>query len=620
MGSDDPVSVDEEVEDSIAVDAARVRSFAIRNSLKPDLIVVLIAAAIFLGCAFSPPHLMDDVDAVQAQIARNMLQSGDWVTARLSGIAYLEKSPLNYWMIATSFSLFGVHDWAGRLPLVLAVVLLCWVTVQFGRWAFGTEAGFYSGLVLSTCIGLFLFTRILIPDATLTLTITMAMWCFLRTLEPDERHPRLWATLFAVFVGIGFLLKGLIAIVFPAGAAFVYMAVTRQLFSRAVWRRLHPFSGAGIVILIAAPWIILATLRNPPVFDFTFRSMPGQYHGFFWFYFINEHVLRFLNLRYPRDYNTVPRFLFWILHIVWLSPWSFYFPAAVRLRYTGFDRAGRTRLLALCWAGFVMAFFSFSTTQEYYSLPIYPALALLLGSAMTPEGVWIKRGTKALCVVAAALVVVIAAILWQVWTLPSPGDISAALVQHPELYTLSLGHMGDLTLRSLAYLRLPLMLAGVAVLIGAIGIYRYSPNQRRCFFVMAAMMIVFFHAARLAMTTFDPYLGSKPLAAPLTGAPPGKLIGADAYYAFSSVFFYTNRKAVLWNGRRDNLEYGSYAPGAPPVFIGDADLQTLWRSADRYYLLADHEDMPRIHELVGASSVYIVSESGGKYLLTNGRS
>jgi len=563
---------------------------------------------------------MDDVDAVQAQIARNMLQSGDWVTARLNGIAYLEKSPMNYWMVAASFAVFGVHDWAARLPLALMVVALCWVTLRFGKWAFGTDAGFHSGLVLSTSIGLFLFTRILIPDATLTLTIALAMWCFLRALEPDERKTGLWALLLAVFVGIGFLLKGLIAILFPAGAALVYMAVTRQLFSRDAWRRLHPFSGSIIVLAITVPWLILATLRNPPSFDFTLRSVPGQYHGFFWFYFINEHLLRFLNLRYPRDYNTVPRLWFWFLHVVWLFPWSFYFPAAVRLGYRPVDRAGRTRLLALCWAGFVMTFFSFSTTQEYYSLPIYPALALLLGSAMTPEGVWIKRGTKALCVVAAALVLVIAAILWQVWTLPSPGDISAALVQHPELYTLSLGHMGDLTLRSLAYLRLPLMLAGVAVLIGAIGIYRYSPNQRRCFFVMAAMMIVFFHAARLAMTTFDPYLGSKPLADALTGAPPGKLIEADAYYAFSSVFFYTNRQAVLWNGRRDNLEYGSYAPGAPPVFIGDADLQTLWRSADRYYLLADHEDLPRIHELVGASSVYIVSESGGKYLLTNGRS
>src|SRR5438034_6244012 len=396
MGSDDPVSVDEEVEDSIALDAARVRSFAIaRNSFKPDLIVVLIAAAIFLGCAFSPPHLMDDVDAVQAQIARNMLQSGDWVTARLDGIAYLEKSPLNYWMIATSFSLFGVHDWAGRLPLVLGVVMLCWIIARFGRWAFDSPSGFYSGLVLSTSIGLFLFTRILIPDATLTLTITLAMWCFLRTLEPGENRTRLWAFLLAVFIGTGFLLKGLIAIVFPSAAAFIYLTVTRQLFLRETWRKLRPFSGALVISLIALPWVVLATLRNPPFFNFTFRSVPGQYHGFFWFYFLNEHVLRFLNLRYPRDYNTVPRPLFWLLHMVWFFPWSFYFPAVLRLNYKSVDRAGRARLLALCWAGFVMCFFTLSTTQEYYSLPIYPPLALLLGSAMSTETGWVRNWTKA---------------------------------------------------------------------------------------------------------------------------------------------------------------------------------------------------------------------------------
>src|SRR6266516_4238118 len=196
MGSDDPVSVDEEVEDSIAVDAARVQSFAIaRNSFKPDLIVVLVAAAIFLGCAFSPPQLMDDVDAVQAQIARNMLQSGDWVTARLDGIAYLEKSPLKYWMIAVSFAIFGVRDWAARLPLALSVVTLCWLTFRFGAWAFGRKAGFYAGLALSTCVGLFLFTRIQIPDATLTLTITVALWSLLRALEEDEPQPARWAYL-----------------------------------------------------------------------------------------------------------------------------------------------------------------------------------------------------------------------------------------------------------------------------------------------------------------------------------------------------------------------------------------------------------------------------------------
>lgn len=131
------------------------------------------------------------------------------------------------------------------------------------------------------------------------------------------------------------------------------------------------------------------------------------------------------------------------------------------------------------------------------------------------------------------------------------------------------------------------------------------------------MMLIFFHAARLAMITFNPYLGSKPLADALITAPPGKLIEADAYYAFSSVFFYTQRTALLWNGRVDNLEYGSYAPGAPDVFIDDGKFQNLWHSPERYYLLASNEDLPRIRNLVGESSLHTVSTSGGKCLLTN---
>ena len=158
-----------------------------------QLIVVLVAALIFLGCMVSPPSLMDDVDAVQAQIARNMLQSGDWVTARLDGVAYLEKSPLKYWMIAVSFMIFGVHDWAARIPIALRAVLLCWVTARFGAWAFGRRAGMYAGLVLATCVGLFLFTRILIPDAILTLTITLALWGLLRALDEERTAPGLWA-------------------------------------------------------------------------------------------------------------------------------------------------------------------------------------------------------------------------------------------------------------------------------------------------------------------------------------------------------------------------------------------------------------------------------------------
>ena len=125
-----------------------------------ELIVLLVAALIALGCIISPPSLMDDVDAVQAQIARNMLDSGDWVTARLDGIKYLEKSPLIYWMIAISYETFGVHDWSARLPVALSTILLCWLGFRMGRWAFSPRAGMLTGLILATCIGLWLFTRI----------------------------------------------------------------------------------------------------------------------------------------------------------------------------------------------------------------------------------------------------------------------------------------------------------------------------------------------------------------------------------------------------------------------------------------------------------------------------
>ena len=138
------------------------------------LTVLLVAATIYLGCAVSPPSLMDDVDAVQAQIARNVLTSGDWVTARLDGIPYLEKGPLIYWIIAISYKTFGVHDWAARIPIALSVMGLAWLTAAFATWAFGRRAGLYAGLCMATCLGLFLFTRSLIPDVMLTLTIALA--------------------------------------------------------------------------------------------------------------------------------------------------------------------------------------------------------------------------------------------------------------------------------------------------------------------------------------------------------------------------------------------------------------------------------------------------------------
>jgi 4-amino-4-deoxy-L-arabinose transferase-like glycosyltransferase len=578
-------------------------------------VVLAVAAIIYIGCSVSPPSLMDDVDGVHGAIPRNMLTSGDWVTARIDGVAYLEKAPLIYWAIAISYTIFGVHDWSARIPVVLGCIGLAWLTVSFGIWAFGRRAGLYAGLCMATCLGLFLFTRILLPDVILTLVMTLALWSVLRALDEDEARPRWWAFIGAASMGAGLLLKSLIAMVFPLAGIAIYLLLTRQFFKADTWKRLRPISGLATILLIAAPWHILAALRNPPVWVWTLHSAPGQYHGFTWFYFINEQLLRFLNLRYPRDYNTVPRAYFWLFHFAWLFPWSVYFPAVAKLSFKPVDRAGRTRLLALCFTGFLLVFFTFSTTQEYYSMPCYAALALLLGSAMATDDPWVRRGTRVLGVVTACAAIAAFTILFLDRNMATPGDISNALSRNPAVYSLSLGHMEDLTLPSFAYLRFPLAMAGVAFLIGAAGTLRW--NGARAVLATTLMMVIFFHAARLAMVTFDPYLSSRPIAEKIKLSPPGKLITNRHYYPFSSIFFYLNCDGLLLNGKRMNLEYGAFAPGAPDVFIDDAKFSELWQSGQRYYFVADGSTLGHFEELLGREHLGLVMISGGKILLTN---
>ena len=248
-------------------------------------------------------------------------------------------------------------------------------------------------------------------------------------------------------------------------------------------------------------------------------------------------------------------------------------------------------------------------------MPCYPALALLIGSAMATENVWVRRGTRVLAVITACAAIAAFAIYWNVRSLPAPGDISSALSSNPKAYSLSLGHMLDLTLPSFAYLRVPLLLAAIAFFVGTLGNFRST--GLRAFLASALMMVLFFHAARMAMVVFDPYLSSRPLAEALLKSPDGTLITERHYYPTSSIYFYTNRTGLLLNGRVQNLEYGSNAPGTPDVFLTDAQFANLWATQPRFYLVAPQTSLARIESLVGAANLNIVSQSGGKLLLTN---
>ncbi|MGH9652101.1 MAG: ArnT family glycosyltransferase [Bryobacteraceae bacterium] len=580
-------------------------------------LVIAIAAFIYFMGVIIPPHLMDDVDAAEATQAKNFLLSGNWVTGHLNGVVYIDKAPLKYWITASLYSVFGIHDWVAKLPTAIAAVLLVWLVMRMASWAISRDAGFYSGLVLSTSIGMYLFTRTVIPDIILVLLIACTLWCFVRLLESPKRS-LVWALAMYASAALGVLTKGFIGVVFPAGIVLVYLLFTGKLLDRETWHRMHVYRGVLLFLAIAAPWHILAIMQNPPYFDLTMHASPhfgGHYRGFFWFYFINEQVLRFLNERWPRDYATVPRLWFWASLLVWFFPWSLVTPGAVRLRYKPVDRAGRLHLLALCWIGVVMIFFSFSTTQGYYALPVYPACALLLGSVIAAHPKWVTGAMRTSGVIAAAALAAIVAILVMVWNLPTPGDISDELQKNYNLYKLALGHIADLTLPAFAYLRTPLILAAIAFLVGALGTWLL--RGRGAILAAAAMLVIFYQAARLALITFDPYMSSYAIANTLNHAPKGTLIIYGEYNRLSSVFFYHGDHALIWNGRYFILEYGSYAPDAPKVFIDTKRFKHLWHENQRFYLIVRMRDMKQVKTEIDISMLHFITKSGDKFLYTN---
>ena len=463
---------------------------------------------LFFAALFAPP-ILDDADATHAQAALSMLHSGDLVTLHVNGIRYLEKAPLPYWLTALSFAIFGANTFAAHFPLAIAVALLTLLGHRWANHAFGSRTAFYTAIAILTSPGVFLFTRILIPEVWLSLFLATALYAFLRTVAPNPEksdspqlrstgspepppirvpqvshlrpgfstspespvphssqshrdewvHPQppappiperpaqtfplspatypyiMWTALaFAV------LSKGLVALIFFTIPVLLYLLLTDDL---AKLKLLRPITGPLLFLAIAAPWHILAALRNPAT---------PQHQGFLWFYFWNEHVLRFLGRRTPADFNKMPAYAYWLQHLAWLFPWTLFLPLGitalwrryrhqtsvltrnakltnvgalllclalsvpVRLLNTGpfsyavfflcfafplvvaiqrrtsqlppspfhrIDHQQRHILLLTLVAATVLLFFSLSTNQEYYTFPAYLPLLLLIAATIT---------------------------------------------------------------------------------------------------------------------------------------------------------------------------------------------------------------------------------------------
>ena len=676
--------------------------------------VLLILWAIFYGSfTLFSPALLDDADSVHAEVAREMLLRHDWVTLYANGIRYLEKAPLLYWSMAASFKLFGVSAAAARIPLALTVLALAFAVEAFARRAFrSARAGLYAALILLSSFGIFLFTRILLPDAMVCLWLTLALLCFWLTeqssLQPitesvilsegvadaeskdlrfsfeAPQNLRWFCYAFAACCALGVLTKGLIGVVFPVAIVLIYLLLThgpRAAITRI--RQLHPLSSLAVFFAIAAPWHILIALANPAqghpaglALAHGILSVPlptqGNVHGWLWFYFVNEQLLRYLNLRVPRDYDTVPLGLFWGLCLVWLMPWSAFVLYAVGdalpLRSASWRHAFRactlsaqqkTNLLLTLWAAFPLLFFSFSTRQEYYVLPALPALTILIagwlaqecgGQPVTDRAKIIRRASLRATSVLLALGAIFAAaalvfLLHSRAAAPST-DLASLLHQNPADYALSMGHFLDLNAQALGLFRLPLALAAAALFLGPLASFflRKKDRPHAATLALAAGAFSFLLAAHLGLQIFAPVLSSQQLAD--TIAPQihsGDLIVIHQEYEFASTLgFYLQRPSyaqqngqpvainplhiltepnyngVANYGRSSNLWYGSFFPDAPTIFETPQSLAEKWPGPERIFLWQDLANQPSpMPALPGP--VYIIASSGGKEIVSNQR-
>lgn len=560
-------------------------------------LLLTLTALIYAGSAWNP-SLQDDADAAHAEAAREIVERDDWVTLHINGVRYLEKAPLLYWATALSYKIFGFTEFATRLPLAIGAMLLVAAVYYFGRWMGGGRAGLYSGLAICTGLGVYLFTRIMIPEVIISFFLTVAFYFFLKVYfgELDAR----WAYVFYACMAAAVLTKGLIGIVFPCGVLFVFVLMTNG------WRRLwqmRPISGSLLFLLIAAPWHLLAIWRNDK---------------FFWFYFINEHFLRYLGQRYPADYDTVPIASFWLLHLAWLFPFSVFLPLAWRRArdlWRPTEREDQLRLFAWLWALVVIGFFSFSTRQEYYTFPAFPALALLAGAGLArgenEKSRWTIGGQGLLAFLGVAAGAVLGYVLWVSRNVTPAADISEALTHNPENYKLALGHMSDLTVEAFAVLRVPAAGAAISLTFGFVAafILRLRRKPLHASMLTAVTIACFIYFAHMALGVFDPYLSSKPLAMEIKQrlAPGDVVVINGEYQGGSSIGFYLPQKVLLLNGRMTGLEFGSYYPDAPQVFIGDNEIAQLWKGNQRVFLFTHDREFEKVKSAVNGEMFQIAS-------------
>lgn len=331
------------------------------NALNPGkiLILVLIYALLWFG-TLNYRHLIPSDEGRYAEIAREMLVTGDWITPRYNGYKYFEKPPLQAWATAATFQVFGIGDWQARLWTALTGFLTIFFVGFAGARIYNPRAGWLGAVVLASSPMWVISAHINSLDMGLSAFLVAALCSLLLAqTSHNKTSTRNWMWWCWAFMALATLSKGVIGVVIP-GMVFVVYSITAWDWK--IWKRLHLISGTILFLAITFPWFLLVAQRNPEFLEF---------------FFIHEHLQRFTQTAHSR---TGPIYYFLPLLLLGFLPWLAQMPGAIALAWRERQSQFSSRWLLVCWFAVILGFFSISQSKlPGYIIPIFPALALLVG-------------------------------------------------------------------------------------------------------------------------------------------------------------------------------------------------------------------------------------------------
>ncbi len=566
------------------------------------LLLILLIGAVYVATARGRA-ILDDGDALYATVAREMLNRGDWVTPYANGVRFLDKPPLMYWGMAISYSVFGVTEFGARFPSVLAVLGCAALLFVLAREAGGEAAGFTAALGASLSIGTFLFTRMVFPDMLFVFFLTLAIYGFARWYTRPGPAPCPALLFYAATAG-GVLSKGLIGLIFPVAVVVLFMLLNRDLGRL---RRFYVLQGSALFLLLSLPWHVAAARRIP---------------GFLWYYFVNEHFLRFLGRRQPLDYETIPLVVFWGLVLLWFFPWSAFLPAVPRLLRSGAASTRSRAIVRLCfiWVAVVVAFFSVSSRIEHYAMPVLPPLALLVGVATASEDAtrrWTRRGFLSLAVLGSLIAFALlgAGLYWALTA--RAGEAAESAGAHVHAYQYYFAPVYDLPQMLRARLRAPLVGVGIATSLGLL--FGWWLNRRGRFgpavLALGATVGAFCLFAHQSLGICEEMLSSRQFATVIREAsrPGDHVVVAGDFETANSINFYTDLPLEVYGGTAAVLQWGLRYLDAPKRILTKDDFEKRWAGPGRVFVLAADERVP----VLGLNRYHVLLQSAGRTLLCN---